>query len=141
MPSGDYSAQLGTIAEIISNNRDKKIAIAGSTDLTHYGRDYGFTPAGEGENGIKWAKDVNDKAIIKNIEEMDSKGVVETARSSASACGPYAVAATITLCKKLGANKVTTLNHTHSSEIMTEKFGSISSSSVGYAGIIFSKEN
>lgn len=125
------------IAECLSALTEREIVCIGSSDLTHYGADYGFTPAGKGEKGCKWAKEVNDKSLIDTILKMDYPLAMSKAMSSSSACGPASIAATIAAAKKLGADKSALLCHTHSREIMMEKFASESSSSVGYAGIIF----
>ncbi|MFI4911429.1 MAG: AmmeMemoRadiSam system protein B [Sedimentisphaeraceae bacterium JB056] len=137
VPPGNFEELSSVIGSVIKKNKDKKIAVIGSTDLTHYGDDYRFTPKGDGEKGFLWAKNVNDKHLITYIEKLDSKNAVKEANSNKSACGPGAIGATISTCKFLGAEKAVTLRHTHSRDIMKAKYNSESSNSVGYAGIIF----
>lgn len=139
MPPTNSLISSSQIAEFLNAINGENIAVIGSSDLTHYGNDYGFTPVGEGKNGCEWAKNVNDTSIIRCIEQMDTKKVIENAKKQFSACGPGAIAATISVCQKMGANSATTLSHTHSSEIIKQKFNEESQNSVGYAGIIFTE--
>lgn len=125
------------IGRFLASVTGKKMVCIGSSDLTHYGQDYGFTPAGSGAKGCKWAKDVNDKSLINSILAMDYNPAYQKALDDCSACGPASIAATIIAAKHLGAAKAHLLSHTHSSEVMSEKFGRESGSSVGYAGIVF----
>jgi len=136
MPVEGSSEAQAAISNYLLSQKGKEVAIIGSTDLTHYGRDYGFSPAGGGEQGVKWAKDVNDRELIDKIENFESEKALQHAIKNMSACGPSAISAAISVSKKLGASKASVLKHTNSSEIMEEKFGSPSTTAVGYAGVI-----
>ena len=134
----EYAIQLGIdVAECIKSAPDKKIVCIGSTDLTHYGPRYGFNPQGNGEAGIEWAKDVNDRAFIDLAIEMRAERVLNESMQNQNACGPGAAAATIAAAKALGKTKGVLLAHTHSNEVMERKFGQTSSESVGYAAIVY----
>ena len=62
---GDYVSEVDwVVGQIIKAQSDKKYVCIGSTDLTHYGPKYGFTPEGAGLSGIEWAKEANDKSFI-----------------------------------------------------------------------------
>jgi AmmeMemoRadiSam system protein B len=137
-PPAEYMIKLGSdVAECIKSAADKKIVCIGSTDLTHYGPRYGFDPQGTGAKGIKWAKDVNDKAFIDLAIEMKAERILNESMQNQNACGPGAAAATIAAAKALGKTKGVLLAHTHSNEVMEEKFGQSSSESVGYAAIVY----
>ncbi len=137
-PPAEYVIKLGAdVAECIKAATDKKIVCIGSTDLTHYGPRYGFDPQGKGEAGIKWAKDVNDKAFIDLALAMQAEKILTDSLENQNACGPGAAAATIAAAKGLGKSKGILLAHTHSSEVMEKKFGQSSSESVGYAAIVY----
>ncbi len=125
------------IAQVLAAQKNEKIVCIASSDLTHYGTDYGFTPAGLGAKGCNWAKEVNDKSIINAILAMDCEQTLNRGLEDASACGPAAIAAVICAAKEFAATKATLLSHKHSSEIMKDKFNRPAGSSVGYAGIIF----
>jgi MEMO1 family protein len=134
---GDVAAQLGADVAGIIKASGKKAVCIGSTDLTHYGPRYGFDPRGVGEKAIKWAKDVNDRAMIDAAVAMKAEGIVGLAEEKMNACGSGAVAATVAAAKALGRTSGVLLAHRHSNEIMEAKFGETSEESVGYAAIVF----
>jgi hypothetical protein len=137
-PPAEQSIPLGEIvASIISSDTERKIICLGSTDLTHYGPRYGFTPMGAGKDGLKWATEVNDKQFIKFALGLQPDKMLESAAENLSACGSGAAAATVAAAKALGKTKGLLLAHTNSNEIMLRKMGSTSRESVGYAAIIF----
>ncbi|UCE61641.1 MAG: AmmeMemoRadiSam system protein B [Phycisphaerales bacterium] len=111
--------------------------IIGTTDLTHYGPNYGFTPQGVGAKGNTWAKEVNDQPFIELVCSMQSDKVVAEASKRKSACGAGAVAATLGALSLLGASEGTLLQHTSSSEVLGGTQGEDMSDSVGYAAIVF----
>jgi len=135
---GPFAVSLGEqIGGIISEAKDKHIVCIGSTDLTHYGPDYGFCPAGAGAEGLRWAKEVNDREFIDLAVSMEAQKLLETAAEKGNACGPGAAAAVVASAAKLGRTKGVLLGHKHSSEVMKAKYGRDSSDSVGYAAIVF----
>jgi AmmeMemoRadiSam system protein B len=138
VPPSEHAVTLGTrVGEIISRDENKKIVCIGSTDLTHYGPRYGFTPKGTGKKALEWAGSVNDREFIDFALKMEPEHLLNSAVENLNACGPGAAAATIAAAKKLGAERGVLLAHTNSNEIMLEKMGTTSSDSVGYAAIVF----
>jgi AmmeMemoRadiSam system protein B len=138
VPPIEQAVALGThIGEIIGQQADKKIVCIGSTDLTHYGPRYGFTPVGTGKNALTWAKEVNDKKFIDLALKLQPEELLTSAIKDGNACGPGAVAATIAAAKQLGCKQGLLLGHTTSNEIMQQKMGTTSAEAVGYAGIVF----
>ncbi len=125
--------------EVLSGLADnKRVVCIASTDLTHYGRSYGFCPEGTGQKGVKWAKDVNDREFLEYVVKMDSEGVLNKGVNDMSSCGPGAVAAAVEVAKILGAEKGVIIGQTHSSEVMEARLGrSGGGDSVGYAGVVF----
>ncbi len=105
-------------------------AVLGSTDLTHYGPRYGFTPGGGGQAGLAWARE-NDQRMLRLIESMSSAEVIEEAAQRHNACGGGAVAATIAACSALGAAGGRCLAYTTSAEVAGGP------EAVGYAAVIF----
>jgi AmmeMemoRadiSam system protein B len=114
----------------------REVAYVGSTDLTHYGPRYGFTPKGVGEAGLRWARNVSDRHIIDLICRMQADEVAPQARRHHNACGAGAVAATIAACRQRGATRGLLLHHTTSNETLRGRFG-LMEDAVGYAGIVF----
>jgi MEMO1 family protein len=95
----------------------RRAAYVGSTDLTHYGPNFGFEPQGRGEPGLAWAKDVNDRRFIGHIQRMDAGAVLADAEHNRSACGSGAVAAAIGAMLALGLREYVELEHVSSAEI------------------------
>jgi hypothetical protein len=138
VPSAEFDLRLGTeIGDIILDASGKKIVCIASTDLTHYGPRYGFSPQGTGPEAIKWAKEVNDGEFIDLALGMEPHRLLETAVEKDNACGPGAVATAIAVAKRLGKTEGILLAHTHSNEVMERRFGQSSEESVGYAAIIY----
>ncbi len=131
----DLGTDVGNIIKSLEGH--KRVVCLASTDLTHYGPRYGFTPEGTGEKGIRWAKEVNDMEFIRAAVEMDSSAILESAHTNWSACGGGAVAALVETMGTLGKEKGILLGHTTSSEVMLERFSHRSEESVGYAAIVY----
>jgi AmmeMemoRadiSam system protein B len=113
--------------------------VVGSTDLTHYGANYGFMPRGIGSDALKWAKDVNDRRLIDVVLKLDADGVIPQAATDRSACGAGAVASAIAACRQLGADQAVLLEHTTSYEVAGRTFYESPAMAVGYAGIVFGR--
>ncbi len=138
VPPSEQAITLGeNVGEIISRSKDKKIVCIGSTDLTHYGPRYGFTPMGVNSKALQWAVSVNDKKFIDAALKLEPQALLATAAENRNACGPGASAATIAAAKKLGSKKGLLLAHTNSNEVMRTRMGTSSADSVGYAAIVF----
>ena len=112
----------------------KRVAAVGSTDLTHYGPAYGFEPAGRGAIGIRWAKEENDRRVIRLIERLAADEVVAETTASHNACGGGAIAATIAAAIELGCRRYVELRHSTSAEVVGEPD---TRNSVGYEAGIF----
>ena len=137
-PARTESIALGTaVGDIIKADERKKIVCIGSTDLTHYGPRYGFTPMGIGRQALQWADSVNDKEFIDLALKLQPQDLLTSAIEKCNACGPGAAAAAVAAAKKLGSKRGLLLAHTNSNEVMLRKMGTTSSDSVGYAAIIF----
>lgn len=101
-------------AQVVESGR--KAAFLASTDLTHYGPAFGFEPHGRGREGIRWAKDVNDRRIIELIRGCNADAIVPEATLNRNACGPGAVAALMGAMLELGVADYQELQHTCSAE-------------------------
>ena len=67
------------------------VAVLASTDLTHYGPNYGFTPKGTGPDALRWMREVNDRHFIDAVESGDPAAVLERAQTDSSSCSAGAV--------------------------------------------------
>ena len=125
------------VGDIISGDKQKKIVCIGSTDLTHYGPHYGFTPMGTGADAFQWTSQVNDKEFIDLSLKLEPEGMLTSAAENYNACGAGAAAAAVAVAKRLGRTEGLLLAHTNSNEVMLQTMGTSSAESVGYAAIVF----
>ena len=56
--------ELGEAVVAVAQELKVSLLAFGSTDLTHYGPNYGWAPKGRGPEAVKWVKEVNDKRFI-----------------------------------------------------------------------------
>ncbi len=137
VPPSEQAILLGETIGDITTPAGKKIVCIGSTDLTHYGPRYGFTPMGMGAEALKWADRVNDQKFIDLVLKLEPQSLLASAAENCNACGAGAAAAAVAAAKKLGKTEGLLLAHTNSNEVMLRKMGTTSAESVGYAAIIF----
>ncbi|MHC5110590.1 MAG: AmmeMemoRadiSam system protein B [Planctomycetota bacterium] len=136
VPTGSQAYEVGQAVGRTLAAYDYNAVIVGTTDLTHYGPSYGFMPHGEGDEGIAWAKEENDRRFIEMVCSMNGQGVVDEAMHYRNACSSGAVAATIATAKALGATRAELLAHTHSRDVVVERGSEAPVDSVGYAGFV-----
>jgi AmmeMemoRadiSam system protein B len=67
------------------------LAVLASTDLTHYGPNYGFSPKGTGSQALRWVEETNDRNFINAVESSDPTAVLERAEADKSSCSVGAV--------------------------------------------------
>ena len=107
------------------------VKIIGSTDLTHYGRNYGFTSQGSGKRALDWVKNTNDRSIIDAMLTMEPEKVISQGLANKNACCSGAAATAIAAVKSLGATQA--LNVTYASSYDKSPGDSF----VGYVGMVF----
>ncbi|MDY6881306.1 MAG: AmmeMemoRadiSam system protein B [Desulfatiglans sp.] len=115
----------------ISKRMDRKMIVIGSTDLTHYGVNYGYSPMGTGKSAVEWVKNKNDKRVIDLILDMDAMGVISESLANQNACCSGAAGAAIEAAKELGAEKAFQIKYSTSYDVRPDN------SFVGYVGIVF----
>jgi AmmeMemoRadiSam system protein B len=86
LPADSSSCESGKILAAAAKSLGRKLAVVGSTDLTHYGQNYGFSPRGQGEEALAWVRDVNDRRFIEAILAGDPVLVLNRAEKEFSAC-------------------------------------------------------
>lgn len=104
-----------------------------SSDLTHYGSDFGLTPAGTGAKARAWMED-NDRRLIDTLCRGTGEEVLKEARTHQNACGPGALAALKGAMTQLGAPEGRLIMYATSYEVERE---SVFRRAVGYAGVVF----
>lgn len=107
------------------------VKIIGSTDLTHYGPNYGFTSHGRGSSAEAWVREENDRRFIEAALRLDPTGVIEEALRHQNACCAGAAAAAIQAGIDLGISQGVLMVHT------TSYAKNPGDSMVGYAGLAF----
>jgi len=127
-----FASIVGNMAVEEANTLSRKIRIVGSTDMTHYGPDFGFVPAGVGKKAVNWVKKENDRTGINVMMEMDETKIIEQGLEQKSMCCAGAAAATVSALKKMGAVKAFELDYATSYD------KSASDSFVGYSGLLYS---
>ena len=120
------------VGEILKELAPAAIVI-GSSDLTHYGDAYGFTPARYGPRAHQWMKE-NDARILRLAEEMKASEITEEAHHHQNACGAGAIAATVAAARAMGAQRGYLLEYTTSYDVVPESEFQMA---VGYAGLLF----
>jgi MEMO1 family protein len=137
VPVNDSALKLGRTLAEKTRGSDATTIYIGSTDLTHYGPHYGFTPMGVGSEALHWASDVNDRKFIDLALGLEPERLLASALENGNACGPGAAAAAVAAAKRLGARQGVLLAHTNSNEVMLREMGTARADSVGYAAIVF----
>lgn len=130
---GDWAPRVGQAAARAALALGRRVAFVASTDLTHYGPNFGFEPAGRGAAGVRWARDVNDRRFLNIVATLDPDAVLADAARHRSACGAGAVAATIAACLEFGRPTCCELRHTCSAEVEGGLERAVNS--VGYAAV------
>jgi len=122
---------LGKEVAEIAKKEGMSILTIGSTDLTHYGPNYGFLNKGVGPASVEWVKKENDKGFIDRALRMDVEALLKHALENDSACSAGAAISAMSTSKALGAEKGILLDYYTSYDIMPDD------SFVGYAGIVY----
>lgn len=131
VPPAERALELGKTAVEIGKRQGKQLMVIGSTDMTHYGPNYGFSPQGHGPQAVDWVREQNDGPLIAAMEALDASQVLVQAGAHHSACCAGAVAAALSAGQALGARDGQKVAYSTSYE------KSPGSSFVGYAGVLF----
>lgn len=118
----------------LSTELKRSIKVVGSTDLTHYGSNYGFMPAGSGPKAVKWVKEENDKRIVDLFLRMAPEEILLEAKERQNACCPGAAASAIESALQLGANTSKLIGYHTSYDVLANE------SFVGYVGVVYLKQ-
>ena len=128
----EQAVKLGMALASAGREGGRRIAVVGSTDLTHYGPNYGFAPVGGGEKARRWVAEVNDRRFVCALLTMDATGVLDLSGREKSACSAGGALAAATFARGMGVTHGKLLRYMTSYEIhQAESF-------VGYAGILYS---
>ena len=90
-PAELSSFEAGKILSEAAGDLGRRLAVIASTDLTHYGANYAFSPKGSGKAALEWVKNSNDAAFINAVLDGDPAMVLKRANEDQSSCSPGAV--------------------------------------------------
>ena len=122
---------ISSVFKSFEKETGKNISVVGSTDLTHYGLNYGFMSHGRGENAVKWVKNVNDKNYIDFLMNYKVNESLKHSLKERSACSSGGAALAALFAAESGCSSSELVYYYTSNDVYP------SDSFVGYAGIIF----
>jgi AmmeMemoRadiSam system protein B len=93
VPADSSAFALGKALYAVSAHLGRSIKVLASTDLTHYGANYDFSPKGSGRAALDWVKEVNDRRFIDAVIAGDGEAALQRAEEERSACSAGAVLA------------------------------------------------
>jgi len=128
-PNGPAALTLGSALAAAAASLGRSVACLGSTDLTHYGPAYGFSPKGRGSAAESWVREVNDRGLIEALLALDPAEVLRRGEEEGSACSSGAAAAALSFALASGAKRAELLGYATSLEVHSD------SSFVGYAAV------
>jgi len=131
VPPSPASLKIGERVVELAESLGRKIMVLGSTDLTHYGANYGFNPKGSGNSAVEWVKKENDKRLVDLILKMDPVGVIQESLQNHNACCSGAAATAMAAARRLGGRRAERLVYSTSYDVRPDQ------SFVGYVGVVF----
>ena len=131
-PAEMSSFEAGKILYETAMDMKRRIAVLASTDLTHYGDNYGFSPKGRGKAALEWVKSTNDAAFISAVLDGNPDLVLKLAEDDRSACSAGAVLGALGFAAS-GGKSARLLEYRTSADVTADDV--VPSSFVGYAAI------
>ncbi len=131
VPPARDSLEIGRAVVDWAHQEGLRLKIIGSTDLTHYGINYGYTPKGTGQEALDWVRQTNDHQVIEAMLSMAPEKVLQQGRQNQNACCAGAVATAIASAQRAGAKLAQKVAYATSYD------KSPGESFVGYVGIVY----
>jgi len=135
--AGSESFEYGKIISKTAAKLNRKVNVIASTDLTHYGANYGFSPKGGGKPALDWVREVNDAAFIKAVESGNYEETLRRADKDSSSCSAGAVLGAMGFAEAQNMRKARLLKYATSADISIEEGEGIPNSFVGYGAFAF----
>jgi MEMO1 family protein len=129
-PNDESAASLGAALADYAVESGKRLFVLGSTDLTHYGPNYAWSPGGTGKAGRAWAS-AADQAIVDAYARMDAGAALGLAEEKAASCSVGAAIAAFSYAKALGRTAGKVLDVSSSADRQAGE------SFVGYAALAY----
>lgn len=135
IPADPLAPEIGRQTAAAIKALNLRPAFLASSDLTHYGPSYRFTPAGVGPAALNWAMD-NDRRLLDLISNLADDRIVPEALSRYNACGAGAIAAMLSASREFGAETSRLLSHTNSFHTLATLAPQPPTNAVGYASLV-----
>jgi AmmeMemoRadiSam system protein B len=135
LPAESSSLEAGKTIARAAARLGRKAVLLGSTDLTHYGDTYGYSPQGYGRKALDWVKNIHDAAFIRAVLEDRPEEALRHAETSFSACSAGAVLACMGFAREILAGPAELLAYSTSADVSLSNGESMPDSFVGYAAI------
>jgi MEMO1 family protein len=135
VPASMQAIEIGRAAAKAAAAAGGRAVYLASSDLTHYGPAYQFTPAGVGAAALAWAKE-NDRRLLAMVTAMTPERIVPEVQARRNACGAGAIAAMMAACLEQGAQAAAVLCHASSFETLAGVAPQRPDNAVGYAAVI-----
>jgi AmmeMemoRadiSam system protein B len=132
--AGMESLQAGQELARTAKGFGRKLVVLGSTDLTHYGPNYDFSPKGLGPSALQWVEKVNDAAFIQAALSGNAEAILARAETDRSACSAGAVLGALGFAQAHGVPAPELLGYTTSAAAGDE---GVPDSFVGYGAFCF----
>jgi AmmeMemoRadiSam system protein B len=104
-PAELSSFEAGKTLAKVALSLGRRIKVLGSTDLTHYGSAYGFSPRGFGRGALEWVKTVNDRRFIEAVIDGSPREILDRAEREKSACSAGAVLGALGFAEEAAGGK------------------------------------
>ena len=130
VPATPDGLALGAKAAKLAGSLPGRTVVVGSTDLTHYGVNYGFMPKGLGPEAVAWVKEENDKKALDRLQALEAEAYLDEALRLHYACCPGASGAALVSARELGSERGHLLDYYTSYDIHP------GASFVGYAALV-----
>ncbi|MDR2494033.1 MAG: AmmeMemoRadiSam system protein B [Spirochaetaceae bacterium] len=134
LPEERASFAAGSALARLGKSLNRTLAVVGSTDLTHYGENYGFTPRGTGAEALRWVREVNDKAFIEAVLAGSPPEILRCALEGRAACSAGAALCAAGFAQAVGAGRGELLAYRTSADA-----GENADCFVGYAAVAWGK--
>jgi len=128
VPADSRAAEVGVFLAEWAQRNDTTLFVAGSADLTHYGPDYNYMPAGTGPGGQTWAAE-NDHTLSQAMLALDIDAVLLAANRNQATCSAGAINCAMAYAKAIGCSRGELLGRGSSLDQRA------ASSFVGYAAV------
>ena len=131
-PPTKKSLEIGKAVADMSTRMGLQVKVIGSTDLTHYGFNYGYTHKASGPSAVERVTTDNDRRVVDAMLAMDPDDVIREVLTHQNACCAGAAATAVAASKAKGATRAEEVAYATSYDKHP------SDSFVGYTGILFS---